>query len=121
ATREWSILMQTRRELRVVLSMLAGTGAIVVAAMLDGSMARFVHDSGIASFMKSHRTLAAALKFPGEYLCTAIVIVIVSLQHQLRWRAGVFVFLATLLSGINGLAKWIMGRWRPYSFPQRPD
>jgi membrane-associated phospholipid phosphatase len=91
--------------------------AVLVAVLLDRACAQWVHGSGLAGFMKSHRALTTILKLPGEYGFTLVAIAAVSLWHPLRWRAGVFVFLATLLTGVNGLTKWMMGRWRPYTYP----
>ena len=95
------------------LVLLAWLAALVVAAMLDASVAGFVRSSGLEAFMNSHKSLRHVLKTPGEYWFT-IVVMLAFLFHRLRWRAPVLVLLGTTLSGVNGLTKWMVGRVRPF-------
>jgi membrane-associated phospholipid phosphatase len=64
--------------------------------------------------MRAHTTLAEILKAPGTYGFTVCVAVAVTLLHPLGWRATVFTLLATLVSGVNGMIKWMVGRTRPF-------
>jgi len=88
--------------------------AIVVAACFDRAIAEFVRNNGIAAWMGRHGLLAKILKAPGLYYFTIAAAIVVAFVHQLRWRAGLFVLLATIVSGVNGLIKWIVGRTRPF-------
>src|SRR5437763_2354002 len=88
--------------------------ALDLAAALDSSAAHFVRDSGLEQFFRDHRTLAAVLKSPGTYYFTIAMAVIVAFVHRGKWRAGVFLLLATAVSGVNGAVKWIVGRHRPF-------
>jgi membrane-associated phospholipid phosphatase len=88
--------------------------AIALAAAMDAPVARFMRNSGAAGFLRSHSILREILKAPGFYGFTLAVIVLVTFIHPLRWRAGLFVFVITTISGINALIKWGVGRTRPF-------
>jgi membrane-associated phospholipid phosphatase len=107
--------MQRKRS--VILAVLAWLVAIVVAALLDRAVAVWVRDSGVQQWMTSHNTLKYIVKLPGEFFFTAAVAIVVALIHPLNWRGGAFLLLATIVSGINGLVKWIVGRTRPFKLP----
>jgi membrane-associated phospholipid phosphatase len=106
-----------RRSQRLILAVVLWLAAIAIASAFDRSIADWARDSGAAEFLKSHRWLAATLKAPGEYGLVVVVAVVVMFLHPLRWRAGGFVFLATAVSGVNGLIKWVSGRTRPFKLP----
>ncbi len=61
-------------------------------------------------------SVADILKVPGEYWVTGVLAVMAMLVSRPRpnWYAGIFVLLCGLLSGVNGLIKWITGRARPF-------
>src|SRR5438034_7020217 len=82
--------------------------AIAIAAAVDASAAHLVRDSGLEQFFREHRTLAAMLKSPGTYYFTIAIAVIVGFAHRDKWRAGIFLLLATAVSGVNGAVKWIV-------------
>jgi len=88
--------------------------AIAGASAFDRMIAVRVQSSGIDEYLKSHRLLMDLLKLPGEYYFVIAVAGVIALAHPLRWRAGGFVLLATAVSGINGLIKWVAGRTRPF-------
>src|SRR3954471_23046720 len=88
--------------------------AMAIAAMLDKPIAIWMRDNGIDAWMKAHERLAEILKAPGSYSFTVCVAIAVILFHPLRLRGGAFVLLATLISGVNGTIKWIVGRTRPF-------
>ena len=99
---------------RIVIAILVAVAAIVVAAMFDRATANFARTSGAENFLETHKAIQKTLKAPGEFWFTIVVAVMVALVHPLKWRAGGFVLLATIVSGVNGLIKWIAGRTRPF-------
>src|SRR5438270_13362186 len=101
------------RAQRIIVAITAWVVAIVLAAMLDRPVAMWVRDSGLGSWMREHDAVAGPLRTPGVYYFTFAVAIVVAIVHPLRWRAGGFVLLATLVSGMNGLVKWLVGRTRP--------
>jgi membrane-associated phospholipid phosphatase len=88
--------------------------ALLLAASLDARVAQYMQDSGIASYVRSNKLLHSIMKAPGEYWFTVVVMVGVYFLHPRRWRASLLVFMATCLSGVNGLLKWVVGRFRPF-------
>lgn len=57
--------------------------------------------------------LAEILKFPGTYWATLVIAAAVAIGHRAHLRAAGIVALAGLLTGVNSLIKWIVGRHRP--------
>jgi membrane-associated phospholipid phosphatase len=100
--------------MRTLALIVIALAAIALAATLDASVARMMRESGVADFMARHAILKQVLKTPGEFWFTAIVVLAVTVTSQLTWRAGGFVLLASVLSGVNGLLKWVIGRTRPF-------
>lgn len=99
---------------RAILCIAIWIAAIAIAACFDESVARFVRDAGIARWMVAHPGVASAFKVFGLYWCTLIFAVVATFVHPLKWKAGAFLLLATVVSGVNGLIKWIVGRTRPF-------
>ena len=99
---------------RIVVCVILWILAIALAATIDAPVARFMRNSGVADFLRSQRLIREMLKLPGFYGFTLAVIALVTLIHPLRWRAGLFVFILTTVSGINALIKWGVGRTRPF-------
>src|SRR5437868_6902831 len=91
--------------------------AIAAAAALDSYGARVIRESGLEQFVRGHRWIAATLKSPGTYYFTLAIAAIVLFAHRDKWRAAIFVLLATAVSGVNGLVKWVVGRHRPFKSP----
>lgn len=90
--------------------------ALALAGGLDRPVAQWVHAHGMdakAAWNASHKGVVRALKLPGDYLLTLLVAVLLGLFHRQHWRAAGFLLLAGLVSGVNGLLKWIVGRHRP--------
>jgi membrane-associated phospholipid phosphatase len=103
----------TRRTIPLLALWLLAFG---VALLADRPVAEWVHRQGWdahRSWSAAHRAINFVLKIPGEYLFTLAVAIAVALFHPSRWRAGGFVALAGVVSGINGLVKWVVGRHRP--------
>jgi membrane-associated phospholipid phosphatase len=89
--------------------------AIAIAASLDSHVAMMVRDAGTESFLARHKLLREVVKAPGFFPFTLIVVIpLVIWRHPLKWRAGLFTLIGTLLSGSNQLIKWIAGRTRPF-------
>src|SRR2546423_12390295 len=109
-----------RRRANVIVAIIVWLLAIAVAAIFDRPLAIWLRDSGVAEWVRSHKLLAEIIKAPGDYYFTLALAVIVAIAHPLRWRAGGFVLLATVISGINGLSKWIVGRTRPFKLGTPP-
>jgi membrane-associated phospholipid phosphatase len=99
----------------VLLWIVIWLAAIALAATMDARVATFMNSRGVESFLLHHKALREVLKSPGFFPFTLLVVIpIVIWRHPMRWRAGLFVFLGTLLSGSNQLFKWIAGRTRPF-------
>ena len=88
--------------------------ALIAAMSLDSRVAIFVHAHNIDDFLHTHKVLREALKAPGEYLFTIAVAILVTFVHRAHVKAAIFVLLATAVSGVNGVIKWIVGRTRPF-------
>ena len=103
-----------RRGRRIAIPIVIWLAAIAVAALLDRPIAVWLHQSGVPEWVKSHKVLSEIIKVPGEFYFTAAVAIVVAIAHPLRWKAGGFVLLATAISGLNSMMKWMSGRTRPY-------
>jgi membrane-associated phospholipid phosphatase len=99
---------------RVFIAIAVAIIAIAIAALFDRSTASFARNSGAESYLESHKHVQKTLKAPGEFYFTIVVAIVVALVHPLKWKAGAFVLIATIVSGLNGLIKWIAGRTRPF-------
>jgi undecaprenyl-diphosphatase len=97
-----------------MLAIVLWLAAIAAAMCCDRLLATQVRASGLENWMESRPRLEKTLDFPGTYWCTAVVALVVASTHRQRWAASGFVLLATVVSGINGLIKWIAGRRRPF-------
>jgi membrane-associated phospholipid phosphatase len=102
------------RATRALLCIGAWLVAIGLATIVDAPIARFMRESGVADFLRSHTVVREVLKAPGAYGFTIAIVILVMLVHPLRWKASLFVLATTTISGINGLLKWTIGRTRPF-------
>jgi len=100
-----------RRVVRIVLLWLT---AVVAAAALDRLVADAMRQSGAEAWLHHHPWLEHLLKSPGEAWFTLLVAAALCLTHRLRWRAGALLLLTAMLSGVNGISKWVVGRTRPF-------
>jgi membrane-associated phospholipid phosphatase len=92
--------------------------AVAIAGMFDARVAMFMREQGAEDFLIHHKVLREALKTPGFFGFTLIVVIpLVIWRHRMRWPAGIFMLIATALSGSNQLIKWIAGRTRPFKLP----
>jgi membrane-associated phospholipid phosphatase len=103
-----------RRTRHTALCAAAWLGAIVIAGTLDAPVARAVRASAIDQFLHHSYLLECVLKAPGEWWFALIVAAAVAWMHASGWRSAAFVLVVTLLSGVNGLLKWVVGRTRPF-------
>ena len=104
--------------MKVGLHIAIWTIAIAIAGAFDAPVARTMRESGVEHFLHAHARLRDTLKFPGYFGFTLLAVIIpVSLLHRARWRAGLFVLLATATSTSNLLFKWMAGRSRPFKPP----
>jgi membrane-associated phospholipid phosphatase len=92
------------------------TIAFLIALSLDTRVARFNHDSGFAHFV-AKKNWAETIKFPGTIWFNPPIVLLLWRLRRIRGRQALFVLAAGALSGANALAKWIVGRTRPYKFP----
>lgn len=106
---------------RVILAVLLWLMAITVATIFDAPLAIWIRSSGVEEFFRSYGGVSEVMKAPGTFYFTAVVAVIVALIHPWRWKAGGFLLLATIVSGVNGLIKWLVGRTRPFKFAMYDD
>ncbi len=99
---------------RIFIAVAIAIIAIAIAALFDRSAADFARHSGAENYLETHKYVQKTLKAPGEFYFTIVVAIVVALVHPLKWKAGAFVLIATIVSGLNGLIKWIAGRTRPF-------
>lgn len=85
--------------------------AICLASLLDGWIA-----THFSNTIEPRSVLAHVLKMPGLFQFTLLVVVLVTLVNwkKPRWQDGAFIVGCGLLSGVNGIIKWLVGRPRPY-------
>ncbi len=100
---------------RVIVCVLLWIVAIGVSMLLDAPIATAARNAGIPSWLKS-TPVGTILKIPGEYWFTAMLAAVATYFYarQPKWHGGAFVLICGLLSGINGLIKWMTGRARPF-------
>ena len=87
----------------------------------DRPVATAIHRAGIDAifFDAKHHTrwFTSVLKFPGTFWFTLCIVGGLLGLKKLRPRQAVFILLAGVMSGINWLIKWSVGRMRPFKFP----
>lgn len=96
----------------------AFAAAFVVALFLDIPVSTWAHNSGLAPWLKDHVVVAHIIRFPGHFLFTiamcAILIIRSGIKDLRLLDKPAIVLLAGILSGINSIFKWMVGRIRPY-------
>jgi membrane-associated phospholipid phosphatase len=93
----------------------------VLALFLDIPIAGWVHSAGLSAWLKGdlpHRW-TLVVRFPGRFYFTiAACVVLIALafrRHDPRpFDDAALVFLAGVLSGVNTVLKWAVGRTRPF-------
>ncbi len=93
------------------------TIAFCVALCVDAPVAGWVHASGLAVHVQRAQWWPMLLKAPGDFRFNLYVVAILVIARQIRWKQGIFVILAGVLSGGNFLIKWMVGRNRPFKPP----
>src|SRR3954467_2276986 len=112
--------MSLRRFLILILWLIAFAAALA----LDRPVAQFAHDRGWD--LKNRWTagthwLAETAKSPGEYWFTlaaaALTLLVCSRTSRRRgMETAALVAASGVISGVNGLVKWIAGRKRPITY-----
>ena len=97
--------------------------AVGLAALADRWIAQAATDAALPQILRyGHKiagvrvSIAGILKMPGQYgwvLVTAVA-AILACRRTPRWHAGLFIVLCALVTGVNGLLKWAVGRARPF-------
>jgi membrane-associated phospholipid phosphatase len=98
--------------------------ALAAAFALDRPVAQSVHDRGWDlknAWTTNTRRLADTAKSPGEYWFTlaaaALTLLVCSRVSRRRaMEAGGLVAASGVISGVNGLVKWVAGRKRPITY-----
>jgi dolichol-phosphate mannosyltransferase len=89
---------------------------VLLALTLDERLARAINDAGFDSALRRKdtwlRSLSEILKTPGEWYY-ALALAALALLGSKRAGPAIFVFVAWILSAVNSLFKWIVGRERP--------
>lgn len=85
----------------------------LIALSLDRTVATAVHDSRFDTAIRG-RWFAELVKVGGTFGFTAAVAGAGLLLRRLSPAQSLFIALAGVMSGINGLIKWIVGRTRPF-------
>jgi len=96
--------------------------AFVVALFLDIPLSTYAHETGLAGRLKDHSYVAYVIRLPGNFLFTVVMsaaLLIAAWRAGIRrgprlWESPAIVFLAGILSSLNGLLKMFVGRIRPY-------
>ena len=111
-----------RRRLPVSIVLAAFSIAFVIALFLDVPLSTWAHDTGLAGWLKEHTYVAYVIRLPGNFLFTVVMsaaLLIAAWRAGIRrgprlWESPAIVFLAGVLSSVNGLLKMFVGRIRPY-------
>ncbi len=100
---------------RVIVCVLLWIAAIGGSMLLDVPIANAARNAGLPAWLKSS-PVGVVVKIPGEYWFTAALAAVATYFYARRpkWHGGAFVLICGLLSGINGLIKWMTGRARPF-------
>lgn len=86
---------------------------MLVAFLLDADVARRLHDSGVASSADAWRW-KWLFKAPGEAWFVLVIAIAVVPLHRWRLFAAGWIVLASALSGLHVILKWMVGRTRPF-------
>lgn len=100
---------------RAIFALLIGLGLLALAFLLDAPIAAFVHAQ---HWDEKHpgwlARLRETIKLAGFYPVTIVIAVVVGVIHPKRWRAGLFLLVATLPTALNEPMKFFAGRFRPF-------
>jgi membrane-associated phospholipid phosphatase len=106
------------RRWRIAVAIALWLSAIGLAAMYDVDIAAWIRGRGIDEYLRAHRLVRETLKAPGYFFPFTVVLAgIVWVTHPRGWRAAVFLLIASGASGVSSGLKYVVGRYRPYKFP----
>jgi membrane-associated phospholipid phosphatase len=88
--------------------------AMMVAMLLDSTVAGAVRASGVDRFILDSEKLRWLLKAPGEFWPGLIIAGLLFVAHPLRHKAAGLVLVAACVTGVNTPLKWLVGRTRPF-------
>jgi membrane-associated phospholipid phosphatase len=108
-------MIQPINRTRLLVAMTGWLTAIAVAAMLDRTVATWTRHVGIEAWLRQHDWVRETLKTPGYFICTVAVAVALAILHRHRVWAAIFLIVATIPASLNQIAKWGLGRTRPYT------
>jgi membrane-associated phospholipid phosphatase len=92
--------------------------AIALAMCFDRPVALHMREIGLENWLRAHEHFASALKCPGTFGFTLVMILVAAKAHPAGWYAGLFIALATVVNGINRLMQWLAGRTRPFKLDE---
>jgi membrane-associated phospholipid phosphatase len=83
--------------------------------LLDARVAAWVHERGIDAWAKKYVWVRRKLKFlwPGHFACTVVIATLVAWLHRSGLRGALVVLVAAVITGLNSVIKWGVGRPRP--------
>ncbi len=93
---------------------------VAAASTLDRRVAEAVRSFHIKPSIM-HSFAVDAIKTLGVYWTTVAIAIFVAWKHQWRWRAAVFILMTGLICLVGNLAKWMIGRTRPFKLEPRID
>ncbi|MDP9175160.1 MAG: phosphatase PAP2 family protein [Planctomycetota bacterium] len=87
----------------------------LIALLLDVPLSSWMHDTGIAAFLKDHRGLTLLLRIPGRWPGVILAIAFaVGAADGTQVQNAALVVLSAAFSGSNVIFKWFFGRIRPF-------
>lgn len=103
---------------RWIIALLLSLGVMAGAFALDAPVATAIHQ--LRWDEKHHDAVSIireTIKLAGFFPTTIVMAAIISWLHPLRWRAGLFLILASLPAALNEPIKFVAGRLRPFKAP----
>jgi membrane-associated phospholipid phosphatase len=105
----------TARRARTLTNLAIWAVAIALSYTADRWVASQAMAHHVPQWLKRTH-VADVLKAPGDFPFTVGLAIVATVMYakKPRWHGGRFILLCALLSGVNGLIKWVVGRARPY-------
>jgi membrane-associated phospholipid phosphatase len=106
--------MKNDSSVRLPTALALWAAALLLAAMLDHTVAAAVRDSHVDDFLRNTQAVRWTLKAPGEFWPGLIVVGLLFLLHPLGWKACTLLLLGVGVTSITTPLKWMVGRTRPF-------